>query len=781
MWRLCVIFSMRMTVVIYLAHLLNTRSCACDSKHVHRKLRYYETLNTVDVSSRAKRSVDGSYLVQKEISFRAFGRTFDLILSPGSPVLAPDLKAKTVDRHGRETLFHVSPHDFYTGHLAEGRSVKVHAHFEDGILSASVHFPSEVYVVEPAWRHLPPSDNYTMIVYRASDVKRDEATPIEGTSGEFRFFPDFRTFNCTNRTSRGTGCDLYRQNREMKWAHWKMRHKRAVCDKKMCRLLVVVDYDFYRNVGITEQNTIQYLVDILHKTNERYKTTVWDVGMSGFGLQIADITIHTGYTERTGHYNQKKQWGSRDKLIAFFRTAKSLTKYCLGHLFTSYAFADRTLGLAAKADSDRSDPQGICGRPTFDPETQTMIGVSGGFSSAKDVYGYRLLKLELELVSSHEIGHSWGSSHDPDTAKCAPSSWNGGRYLMWPTALSGMAANNKLFSPCSKREIASVLKSKANLCFVRDTTDLCGNAVIDKDEECDVGLGIRVRENPCCTADCRLRRGAVCSDVNFACCVDCKVAANDTECASEQNLVCRKAAYCDGKSLNCPESEAADDNTPCLDRGECHNGECLSFCAVLGRKKGDNLAPCVCDQNSTASCRYCCLRNVSHSDGTYNSTCEPTEVILSYGRPCDLGFCVQGICKKIEATLIFRFFEHFSSFRFDRVAYFLKSNAVLLVVVLSLLVWIPASCVISMLDRHDEEQRTLDLAAANRAVFDREPPRRDDNHDDPTYFITPELVGSAGVVSKPAALHKVSHFLLAGSFSRTKIESISPQKAHFLR
>jgi hypothetical protein len=40
------------------------------------------------------------------------------------------------------------------------------------------------------------------------------------------------------------------------------------------------------------------------------------------------------------------------------------------------------------------------------------------------------------------LGHNWGSSHDPDTDECSPSSVSGGQYLMYSKALKGVASNN---------------------------------------------------------------------------------------------------------------------------------------------------------------------------------------------------------------------------------------------------------------------------------------------------------------------------------------------------
>lgn len=45
---------------------------------------------------------------------------------------------------------------------------------DDNNIIATVKTQDEIYVIEPSWRHLPESDNHTMIVYKKSDVKMDE-------------------------------------------------------------------------------------------------------------------------------------------------------------------------------------------------------------------------------------------------------------------------------------------------------------------------------------------------------------------------------------------------------------------------------------------------------------------------------------------------------------------------------------------------------------------------------------------------------------------------------
>ncbi len=53
----------------------------------------------------------------------------------------------------------------------------------------------------------------------------------------------------------------------------------------------------------------------------------------------------------------------------------------------------------------------------------------------------RLLQREAELVTSHELGHNWGSEHDPnDNVNCAPST--DGNYIMYAFSNKGYDPNN---------------------------------------------------------------------------------------------------------------------------------------------------------------------------------------------------------------------------------------------------------------------------------------------------------------------------------------------------
>ena len=46
------------------------------------------------------------------------------------------------------------------------------------------------------------------------------------------------------------------------------------------------------------------------------------------------------------------------------------------------------------------------------------------------------------MVNLLYIGHSMGTEHDAITAECAPSSSDGGKYIMYPYSVNGYQPNN---------------------------------------------------------------------------------------------------------------------------------------------------------------------------------------------------------------------------------------------------------------------------------------------------------------------------------------------------
>ncbi|KAL5494125.1 hypothetical protein EMCRGX_G015402 [Ephydatia muelleri] len=112
-----------------------------------------------------------------------------------------------------------------------------------------------------------------------------------------------------------------------------------------------------------------------------------------------------------------------------------------------------------------------------------------------------LVFVEEVLVTGHEIGHSWGSYHDPATT---PSCSN--VFIMNQYAQDGSQPTHKMFSNCSRTSIGAVLSAKAQNCFTVRGTGVCGDYVVTSGEQCDAGL----LGDTCWTDACQLRSTAMC-------------------------------------------------------------------------------------------------------------------------------------------------------------------------------------------------------------------------------------------------------------------------------
>lgn len=254
--------------------------------------------------------------------------------------------------------------------------------------------------------------------------------------------------------------------------------------------------------------------------------------------------------------------------------------------------------------------------------------------------------------------------------------------------------NFKLFIRLFFRFIKKVLQSKSSHCFTEPEESFCGNLRVEGEEECDTGnLGSEARD-ACCDQNCRLRPGALCSDKNSPCCHKCEYEAAGTTCRTANLVTCEQEAACSGNSATCPKSRATEDGVTCQDQGTCVAGRCATFCEARGGQS------CMCDDGD--ACHRCCR-------SSFNATCSvalPAEV-LADGTPCYQGVCNGGVCEATSQDVV-RFWDIVDDINFNLVSKIFKDNLVMIIILLSLLVWIPMSCLVSWLDQKraaaDEEE-----------------------------------------------------------------------------
>ncbi|KAL1123060.1 hypothetical protein AAG570_002148, partial [Ranatra chinensis] len=670
---------------------------------IYKNLKHFDTLHTSQLSHHiVKRGLKESshpFNKIKEINFYTLGRNFRLILTPRRGVFHSNFQAAIVDGDGNEKPVAIDHESFYEGRLFGEVWSDASVHLYEGMMTATIQLPDETYHIEPSWRHLPELGNETMLAYRASDVILSWHSSNHSSCGYVK---------------EGTGRNLEQiiYIEELGEDDVSDRYKRQAEQyeytptKTRCPLLLVADYRFYQEMGGSNtKTTINYLISLIDRVHKIYNDTIWQdraesEGFKGMGFVIKKIVVHSEPTRVRGgeaHYNMvREKWDVRN-LLENMKSSFRRQDFCLAHLFTHQTFTIKqstTLGLAYVASPRMNSIGGVCTDEYF--KNGYTLYLNSGLSSSRNHYGQRVITREADLVTAHEFGHNWGSEHDPDIAECSPSASQGGSYLMYTYSVSGYDVNNKRFSPCSLRSIRKVLQAKSGRCFSEPEESFCGNLRVEGDEECDAGLLGTEDNDACCDKVCKLRRsqGAVCSDKNSPCCQNCQFMMAGMKCREAQFATCEQEAKCSGTASECPKSAPMTDGTECLEKGKCRSGKCIPYCET------QNLQSCMCDI-ITDACKRCCRMNL-------NDTCFPVVPldILPDGTPCIQGFCNNGICEKTIQDVVERFWDIIEDININKVLLFLRDNVVGTVVVVTALIWVPASCLISYLDRRrlrDEE------------------------------------------------------------------------------
>uniref|UniRef100_A0A8C4I4D5 ADAM metallopeptidase domain 17 n=1 Tax=Dicentrarchus labrax TaxID=13489 RepID=A0A8C4I4D5_DICLA len=655
-----------------------------------------------------KRDLHTQSHLERLVSFTALHRNFKLYLTTNTKLFTDNFKAVFLDKHGREKNFDVSLQNYFTGHVVGEENSRVQAHIEGDEFSAHILTDEAEYNVEPLWRFTDSPIDGRLLVYRSEDIKNLSRIASPKVCGYVH----------------AEAKDLLPQNarrhhhREKRQAH---DHK-----KNTCPLLLVADYRFFRHMGRGQESvTLNYLVglhdeqnlfffyslqiELIDRVDDIYRNTTWDDEFKGYGVQIHQIIINKEPTSpppgvsgpRWVHYNMENSpvsgklvWDVK-KLLEQFSSdiADNASTVCLAHLFTYQDFDEGTLGLAYVAPSKPQALGGLCPKPYYPSHSVKKPSyLNTGLTSTKN-YGKTILTKEADLVTTHELGHNFGAEHDPDNiAYCAPSDDHGGKFVMYPIAVSGDHVNNKRFSNCSKISVGKTLRFKAPVCFKERNSKVCGNSRVEEGEECDPGL-LHLNDDPCCSSECKFKSAAQCSDRNSPCCRKCRFEQAGTRCQEPISATCKGTSSCTGNSSECPPPENAADNTVCVDSGRCHNGECNPFCEAM-----QNLQSCACNETED-SCKVCCRGK----DGT----CSPfiqtngSFLFLRKGKPCTVGFCDEaGKCMKQVQDVIERLWDFIDKLDINTFGKFLADNIVGSVVVFSLVFWIPLSILVHCVVRN---------------------------------------------------------------------------------
>ncbi|XP_024133501.1 disintegrin and metalloproteinase domain-containing protein 17a isoform X2 [Oryzias melastigma] len=666
-------------------------------------------LSGLQLHSVRKRDVHTHSHLERLVSFRALNRDFQLYLTTNTDLFTEKFKAVIVDKHGKEKNLDVPLQNFFTGHVVGEENSRVQAHIDGEEFSAHILTNEDEYNIEPLWRFTDSSNDNRLLFYRSEDIKNLSRIASPKVCG----YVHAEAKDLLPQSSRRSWGDQDESDIENEHHH---REKRQARDhkKNTCPLLLVADYRFYEMMGRGQESvTLNYLIELIDRVDDIYRNTTWDEEYKGYGVQIHQIIINKEPTKLPSgssssgwvHYNMKGSpvngkdvWDVKRLLEQFSADiADNASSVCLAHLFTYQDFDEGTLGLAYVAPSRAQALGGLCSRPYYPSASSKKPSyLNTGLTSTKN-YGKTILTKEADLVTTHELGHNFGAEHDPDNIPyCAPSDGEGGKFVMYPIAVSGDHVNNKRFSNCSKISVGKTLRSKAPSCFKVRNSKVCGNSRVEEGEQCDPGL-LHLNDDPCCTSDCQFKPTAKCSDINSPCCKNCQFKQRGERCQEPINANCKGISFCTGSSSECPPPENAPDNTVCVDNGRCLKGDCQPFCEAV-----QGLQSCACNETDN-SCKVCCK--------TKDGSCSPfiqsddSFLYLRKGKPCTVGFCDgSGKCMKQVQDVIERLWDFIDKLDINTFGKFLADNIVGSVVVFSLIFWIPLSILVHCVDKRLDQQ-----------------------------------------------------------------------------
>ncbi|CAH8487095.1 unnamed protein product [Schistosoma turkestanicum] len=560
-------------------------------------------------SFRIARDINGQQT--RQTVFYAWGRSWYLILHRETSFRNSNLSVRFINTNGTHSFYpKIKYAELHTGYVSGSDRSFVLAHLEENtlILSAHIHVDSDIFVIEPLSDYTNHFGNTSMLMYRLRDIQLK------------KILNNSMSYKSATLLALETG---------IFGAYIRRRRANPIqLQRRLCRLTLIVDYDFFTNLGNRNgPKTISHVIKVFDRLNYLFLTSKFlndkHGEMTGYGFLLHEIVIHESGTADYSHYNSPtdvggKIWTATSLLRAFSRF--DAKQSCLAHLLSYKRIDEGILGMSWLASPDPKKLGGICS-PPLRRHNKKNLYLNTGWTTYVDYNGQQLVNALAELITAHELGHSWGADHDPDTDECNPTATSSGKYLMYTYSVSGYAENNGKFSPCSLRTIGACLVTRAPSCFEDSSvalSNLCGNSRIDEGEECDAG---RNPYDPCCSSECYFRTGAQCSPWNHGCCTsDCQLAPKNTICAQTSSTnPCLGPGQCNGLSSVCPGPTLLS-GSQCAEHGRCFRGKCHPFCYSLG------LETCICD-SVEESCLICCLFPTSNLTTNQSKVCLP--VILS--------------------------------------------------------------------------------------------------------------------------------------------------------
>eukprot|EP00117_Sycon_ciliatum_P034793 scpid45872/ scgid6068/ Disintegrin and metalloproteinase domain-containing protein 10; CDw156; Kuzbanian protein homolog; Mammalian disintegrin-metalloprotease len=563
-----------------------------------------------------------------EVAFNALDLKFHINLSLDSPrPILQDVEGHLLSGGEKRPLTEEDlDHQYVSGFDANMAGSTIIGYIRRGLFFGQIIHPENaVFYVERAEAHGIVSDDFHSVIYESSSalhVHGDYAAPLVSS----HYYSPL----------------LHRWKRDFPSNSWM---------KRVCTVHAVADHLFFEDVGNGNvADTIDAMAQHIRTTNAALVQTDFDFdGLPDqLGIAMSRITIFTPENEKSPDYLFPSSVLEPHKLLMQAQHM-DLKDVCIGVVFTSRDLTKSNLGIAFQASSVLG---GICSNAGPVYNVMIVAFVSNG---------RRLSPLLTEVTLMHELGHAMGASHD--TSACHDSDDPSGYYIMYAKSTPGYMRNNRMFSSCSRHQIANVMRHRADIqrCLKHVNQSYCGNGIVESGEECDCGSAkdceaidkcCYPREHPLGGCTVQRDKGYQCSPNKGPCCTDqCQFKPSTTLCGMRSD--CKQQSVCSGDSLHCPPSQPHRDTRRCANGGAvCVEGECIGSPCLLLKDIGWSVCEC---RSTGTSCHVCCEKNgicvdtfSGHADFV---TANISSLLHPSNTPCHHyeGYCSsEGVCKGVD-------------------------------------------------------------------------------------------------------------------------------------